>query len=78
MPCCAAMLFVMWCCCSNEPDCLTIGDGTVIDDLSFVMAHTTENRCVKFHGEQQHLVWCPCPLGTAMALQWPVAFVCRL
>lgn len=38
-------------CCSQEPDCLTIGDGTVIDEMTFVMAHTVENRCLKFHGE---------------------------
>lgn len=51
-------MLLAWCCCSNEPDCLTIGDSTIIDDLSFVMAHTTENRCVKFHGEQKHsLSW---------------------
>lgn len=52
------------CTCSNEPDCLTIGDGTVIDDLSFVMAHTTENRCVKFHGKQDRTVWAGAVLQT--------------
>lgn len=35
--------------CSQEPDCLTIGDGTVIDEMTFIMCHTVENRTLKFH-----------------------------
>jgi acetyltransferase-like isoleucine patch superfamily enzyme len=28
---------------------LTIGDGTVIDEMTFIQAHTVEQRCLKFH-----------------------------
>lgn len=44
-----ATLFYCCRCRSQEPDCLTIGDNTVIGDMSFIMAHTVEQRCLKFH-----------------------------
>jgi hypothetical protein len=37
--------------CSQEPDCITIGDYTVVEDGSFFMAHTVEDRTLKFTGE---------------------------
>jgi hypothetical protein len=35
---------------SQEPDCVTVGDYTVVEDGSFFMAHTVENRVLKFTG----------------------------
>jgi acetyltransferase-like isoleucine patch superfamily enzyme len=36
-------------CCSQEPDCLSIGDNTAIDEMTSIMAHIVRNRCLKFH-----------------------------
>lgn len=33
----------------------------MIDEMTFIMAHTVENRCLKFHGEHHNTSACASP-----------------